>query len=133
MKFFAFFPGDPKALLQAIILDAEAPQAQGLGDELLVYVAKYVLDLETSSRIPRNALEFLMMVLKTCSIHFESPFTLDVVFILLHEMVAFSPWGFLMHPSQRCLLTFLTICCLFFPLFSYDYNPLTANARSHGY
>ena len=69
MKFFAFFPSDPKALLRAIILDAEAPQAQGLGDELLVYVAKYVP--ETTPTVPRNALELLMMVLKTCSIHFE--------------------------------------------------------------
>jgi hypothetical protein len=42
LKFFAFFPGNPQALLQAIILNAEAPQAQELGDKLLVYVAKYV-------------------------------------------------------------------------------------------
>ena len=42
LKFFSFLPGDPKALLRAIILDAEAPQAQGLGYELLVYVAKHV-------------------------------------------------------------------------------------------
>ena len=69
LKFFAFFPGDPQALLRAIILDAEAPQAQGLGDELLVYVAKYVP--EALSTIPRNALDLLMIVLKTCSIHFE--------------------------------------------------------------
>ena len=69
LKFFAFFPGDPQALLRAIILDAEAPQAQGLGDELLVYVAKYVP--EALSTVLRNALDLLMMVLKTCSIHFE--------------------------------------------------------------
>ena len=69
LKFFSFFPGNPKVLLRAIILDAEAPQAQGLGDELLVYTAKYVL--ETTSTIPRNALELLMMVLKMCSFHFE--------------------------------------------------------------
>ena len=69
LKFFSFFPGDPKALLRAIILDAEAPQAQGLGDELLVYVAKHVP--ETLSNIPRNAIDLLMMVLKTCCIHFE--------------------------------------------------------------
>ena len=69
LKFFAFFPGDHEALLRAIILDAEAPQAQGLGDELLVYCAKYVP--ETTTTIPKNALELLMMVLKTCSIHFE--------------------------------------------------------------
>ena len=68
LKFFAFFPGDPKALLRAIILDAEAPQAQGLGDELLVYVARNVPETST---VPRNALELLMMVLKTCCIHFE--------------------------------------------------------------
>jgi len=69
LKFFAFFLGDPQALLRAIILDTEAPQAQGLGDELLVYVAKYVP--ETLSTVLRNALNLLMMVLKTCSIHFE--------------------------------------------------------------
>ena len=56
-------------LLRAIILDAEAPQAQGLGDELLIYVAKYVP--EALSTVPRNVLDLLMMVLKTCSIHFE--------------------------------------------------------------
>jgi hypothetical protein len=69
LKFFAFFPGDHKALLRAIILDAEAPQAQGLGDELIVYIAKNVP--ETTTTVPRNALELLMTVLKTCSIHFE--------------------------------------------------------------
>ena len=68
LKLFAFFPGDPQALLRAIILDAEAPQAQGLGDELLVYVAKYVP--EATLTVPRNALD-LMMVLKTCCVHFE--------------------------------------------------------------
>ena len=50
-------------------LDAEAPQAQGLGDELLVYVAKYMP--EALSTVLRNVLDLLMMVLKTCSIHFE--------------------------------------------------------------
>ena len=70
LKFFSFFPDDPKALLRAIILDAEAPQAQGLADELLVYVAKYVPETITS-KIPRNAMELLMMVLKTCCVHFE--------------------------------------------------------------
>ena len=30
LKFSAFFPGDPTARLRAILLDAEAPQAQGL-------------------------------------------------------------------------------------------------------
>jgi len=64
LKFFAFFSGDPEALLWAIILDAEAPQAQGLGDELLVYVAKYVP--EALSTVPRNVLDLLMIVLKTC-------------------------------------------------------------------
>ena len=58
-----------QALLQAIILDAETPQAQGLGDELLVYVAKYVP--EATLTVPRNALDLLMMVLKTCCVHFE--------------------------------------------------------------
>ncbi|KIJ93662.1 hypothetical protein K443DRAFT_134976 [Laccaria amethystina LaAM-08-1] len=69
LKFFAFFPGDPQALLRAIILDTEAPQAQGLGDELLVYVAKYVP--EATLTVPRHALDLLMVVLKTCCIHFE--------------------------------------------------------------
>ena len=70
LKFFSFFPDDPKALLRAIILDAEAPQAQGLADELLVYVSKYVPETITSN-IPRTPMELLMMVLKTCCVHFE--------------------------------------------------------------
>ena len=69
LKVFTFFPGDPQAALRAIILDAEAPQAQGLGGDLLIYVAKYAP--EALSTVPRNALDLLMMVLKTCSIHFE--------------------------------------------------------------
>jgi hypothetical protein len=68
IKFFAFFPDDPDALLHAIILDAEAAQAQGLADELVVYVAKNVP--ETNKTVPRNALDLLMMVLKTCYIHY---------------------------------------------------------------
>ena len=68
LKFFAFFPDDPDALLHAIILDAEAAQAQGLGDELLVYVAKNVS--EENNTLPRNTLDLLMMVLKTCYIHY---------------------------------------------------------------
>ena len=61
LKFSAFFPDDPIAQLHAIILDAEAPQAQGLGDELLVYVAKHVS--EANKTLPRNALDLLMMIL----------------------------------------------------------------------
>ena len=68
LKFCAFFPDDSDALLHAIILDAEAAQAQGLGDELLVYVAKNVS--EENKTLPRNALDLLMMVLKTCYIHY---------------------------------------------------------------
>ena len=68
LKFYAFFPDDRNALLHAIILDAEAAQAQGLGDELLVYVAKYVS--EANKTLPRNTLDLLMMVLKTCYIHY---------------------------------------------------------------
>jgi hypothetical protein len=68
LKFHAFSPDDPDALLHAIILDAEAPQAQGLSDELLVYVAKNVP--EENKTLPRNALDLLMMVLKTCYIHY---------------------------------------------------------------
>ena len=68
LKFFAFFPDDPNALLHAIILDAEAAQVQGLGDELLVYVAKHVS--EGNKTVPRNTLDLLMMVLKTCYIHY---------------------------------------------------------------
>ena len=68
LKFFAFFPHDPNALLHAIILDAEAAQAQGLADKLLLYVAKDVP--ETNKTLPRNALDLLMMILKTCYIHY---------------------------------------------------------------
>ena len=68
LKFFAYFPDDPDALLHAIILDAEAAQAQGLADELLVYVAKNVS--EANKTLPRNSLDLLMMVLKTCYIHY---------------------------------------------------------------
>jgi hypothetical protein len=66
--FSAFFPDDPDALLHAIILDAEAAQAQGLADELLVYVAKNVP--ETNKAVPRNTLDLLMMILKTCYVHY---------------------------------------------------------------
>ncbi|KAF8951490.1 hypothetical protein BDZ97DRAFT_1909987 [Flammula alnicola] len=61
LKFFAFFPDDPSALLRAIILDAEAAQAQGLGDELLVYVAKNVPETvkTLSSTVPRDTIERL--------------------------------------------------------------------------
>jgi hypothetical protein len=68
LKFFAFFPDDPEALLHAIILDAEAAQAQGLADELLLYVAKNVS--ESNKTLPRNALDLIMMILKTCYIHY---------------------------------------------------------------
>jgi hypothetical protein len=68
LKFFAFFPDDPDALLHAIILDAEAAQAQELTDELLLYVAKNVP--ETNKTLPRNTLDLLMMILKTCYIHY---------------------------------------------------------------
>ena len=68
LKFSAFFPDDPNALLHAIILDAEAAQAQGLGDELLVYVAKNVS--EENKTLPQNTLDLLMMVLKTCYVHY---------------------------------------------------------------
>ena len=68
LKFSAFFPDDPDALLHAIILDAEAAQAQGLADELLVYVAKNVS--EANKTLPRNALDLLMMILKTCYVHY---------------------------------------------------------------
>ena len=49
-------------------MDTEATQAQGLGDELLVYVAKNVS--EENKTLPRNTLNLLMMVLKTCYIHY---------------------------------------------------------------
>jgi hypothetical protein len=49
-------------------MDGEAAQAQGLSDELVLYVAK-IPELDPS--IPRKDLDLLMMVLKTCSIHFE--------------------------------------------------------------
>ena len=68
LKFSAFFPDDPNALLHAIILDAEAAQAQGLGDELLVYVAKNVS--EENKTLPQNTLDLLTMVLKTCYVHY---------------------------------------------------------------
>ena len=68
LKFFAFFPDDPDALLHTIILDAEVAQAQGLADELLVYVAQNVS--ESNKTLSRNALDLLMMVLKTCYIHY---------------------------------------------------------------
>ena len=49
-------------------MDGEAAQAQGLSDELVLYAVKIP---ELDSSIPRNDLDLLMMVLKTCSIHFE--------------------------------------------------------------
>ena len=55
LKFYAFFPNDPDALLHAIILDAEAAQAQGLGDEL--YVEKNVS--EANKTLPWNTIFYL--------------------------------------------------------------------------
>lgn len=68
LKFYALYPGDTTAKLRALIMDGEAAQAQGLSDELVLYAAKIP---EFDPSIPRNDLDLLMMVLKTCSIHFE--------------------------------------------------------------
>ena len=102
---FASFPSDPQAVLRAIILDAEAPQAQGLGDELLVYVAKYVT--EALSTVLRNALE--TMVLKACSIHFEGllfphPFHSDADMVL-----PINPSTDHSSPASTCLLNTPTL------------------------
>ena len=102
---FAFFPSDPQAVLRAIILDAKAPQAQGLDDELLVYVAKYVS--EALSTVLRNALE--TMVLKACSIHFERllfphPFHSDANMVL-----PINPSTDHSSPASTCLLNAPTL------------------------
>jgi hypothetical protein len=69
LKFFAFFLDDSKALLHAIILDAEASQAQGLQDEIVIYVALHAAEWAKSH--PTSPMELLLIILKTCCVHFE--------------------------------------------------------------
>jgi hypothetical protein len=78
LKFFAFFPGDHKALLRAIILDAEAPQAQGLGDELIVYIAKNVPET-TTTVVAVHTIEVAGIGLSAISVRSDWRFGLDSI------------------------------------------------------
>lgn len=63
LKFRAF---NPEGLLRCVILDAEAAQAQGLGDWLVKHN-----DPVVSKIVTQDPLVIILHVLKTCVFHFN--------------------------------------------------------------
>ncbi|KAH6887795.1 hypothetical protein BKA70DRAFT_70344 [Coprinopsis sp. MPI-PUGE-AT-0042] len=70
LKFSVFFPDSDDAKLLAILVDAEIAQVLGLGQSLLVYLAKYVPADEKPEGLPGTAIGLALLVLKLCYVHF---------------------------------------------------------------